>query len=83
MSESDAEIMKALDAAEKSNEWIRKNYEHLRTNYQGKVFAVKDERVVESSESITDLVEQVKKKGEDSASLLIESIPPKGVVYIL
>lgn len=81
--QSDADILKALAEMEKSRDWVSKNYDELRTKHQGKVFAVKDEGVVESSDRITDLLETVEKKGEASAYLLIESIPPKGVVYIL
>jgi len=81
--ESDTEILEALEKTEKNRNWIGEHYGELRTKYEGKVFAVKDEAVIESSGNITDLLENVKKKGEDSSLLLVDSIPPKGVVYIL
>lgn len=80
---SDADILKAIKAREKSLNWISKHYDELRTKYEGKVFAVKDESVVDSNDSVTTLLEDVKKKGEDTALLVIESIPQKGVAYIL
>ncbi len=82
-SESEANILKTLEEMEKSRNWIGKHYDELRAKYEGKVFAVKDERVVYSNESVTSLLEDVKKKGEDTALLVIESIPHKGVAYIL
>jgi SepF-like predicted cell division protein (DUF552 family) len=80
---SEADIIKALEETEKSRAWISKNYDQLRNKFQGKVFAVKNERVVATSESVTKLVEEVKRKGEDPALMLMGSIPPKGVVFIL
>lgn len=80
--ETEADILRALEEAEKSREWVSKNYDQLRTKYQGKVFAVKDEQIVASRDSITELVDEVKDR-KDSAHILIESIPPKGIVFIL
>lgn len=81
--ESDADILKAIEATEKSRNWISKHYDELRAKYEGKVFAVKGDNVVDSNASITALLEDVSKKGEDTAFLVIESIPQKGVAYIL
>ncbi len=80
---SDTDILKTIEATEKSRNWISKHYDELRVKYEGKVFAVKGEDVVDSSDSVTTLLEDVKKKGEDTALLVIESIPQKGVAYIL
>lgn len=80
---SDTDILKTIEATEKSRNWISKHYDELRTKYEGKVFAVRGESVVDSSDSVTTLLEDVKKKGEDTAFLVIESIPQKGVAYIL
>ncbi len=81
--ESEADILKALEAIEKNREWVSKNYQMLQSKYQGKVFAIKDKQIVAVSGNITELVDEVRAKGQDSATLLLESIPPKGVVYIL
>lgn len=81
--QSDADILNALETTEKNRAWVSKNYEQLRNKYQGKVFAVKDEQVVASKERITELVDEVNTKEADAALVLMESIPPKGVVYIL
>lgn len=81
--ESEAEILRALDQTEKSRMWISRNYGELRKKYEGKAFAVVDEKVISAKDSIVDLVNEVKGKGIDSPNLLVESIPPKGVVFIL
>lgn len=80
---SDEDILKAIEKIERSRNWISRHYDELCTKYEGKVFAVKDESVVDSSDSVTTLLEDVKRKGEDTALLVIESIPQKGVAYIL
>jgi len=80
---TDAEVLEAIEKTEKNRNWIAKNYDKLRAQYEGRVFAVKDEKVVESSDNVEHLLEEVNKKGEDTALLVIESIPRKGVAYIL
>ncbi len=80
---SDTDILKTIEATEKSRNWISKHYNELRAKYEGKVFAVKGESVVDSSDSITALLDGFQKKGEDTSLLVIESIPQKGVAYIL
>lgn len=80
---NDAEVLEAIERVEKTRHWIAKNYAKLSAKYQGKVFAVKDETVIESNDNVEHLLEEVNKKGEDTALLVIESIPRKGVAYIL
>ncbi|MDG6991535.1 MAG: hypothetical protein JRM99_09010 [Nitrososphaerota archaeon] len=80
---TDAEVLEAIEKTEKNRKWIARNYDKLRTQYEGRVFAVKDENVLESSDNVEHLLENVSKKGEDTALLVIESIPRKGVAYIL
>jgi hypothetical protein len=83
MEASDAEVLEAIEKVEKTRRWIADNYSKLGAKYQGKVFAVKDETVIESSDNVEHLLEEVNKKGEDTALLVVESIPRKGVAYIL
>lgn len=75
--------MEALDTVERNRSWIAKHYDELRAEYEGRVFAVKDQRVLESSDNVEHLLEDVAKKGEDMALITVESIPRKGVAYIL
>ena len=80
---TDAEVLEAIKKTEKNKNWIARNYAKLKAEYEGKVFAVDNERVVESSDNVEHLLEEVSKKGEDTGFLVIESIPRKGVAYIL
>lgn len=75
--------MEALGKVERNRNWITKHYDELRAKYEGKVFAVKDQRVLESSDNVEHLLEDIAKKGEDMALITVESIPRKGVAYIL
>lgn len=79
---TDAEVLEAIEETERNRKWIAKNYDKLRIQYEGKVFAVKGEKVVGSSDNVENLLEEVNKKGESTA-LLVESIPKRGVTYIL
>lgn len=81
--QTDAEILEALGKVERNRNWIAEHYDELRAKYEGKVFVVRDQKVLESSDNIEHLLEDVRKKGEDTALLTIESIPRKGVTYIL
>lgn len=81
--DNNLDISEVLEKTEKNREWIAKHYDELRKKYKGKVFAVKDERVIEDSDNVEQLLEKVDKKGEDAAYLVIESIPQEGIAYIL
>ena len=72
-----------LQRAEKSNEWIRNHHEELKAKHEGEVFAVTDGRLVATSKSVAGLLEEVKKKGDNPAFLILGSVPPKGVSFIL
>jgi alkanesulfonate monooxygenase SsuD/methylene tetrahydromethanopterin reductase-like flavin-dependent oxidoreductase (luciferase family) len=79
----DSEILQILKAAEEDGKWFSEKYKELRTKYEGKVVAIKNKNVVGDAESVEELVDEVKKKGEDAAYILIETIPPKDVSFIL
>ncbi len=81
--EKDAEILKSLKRAAEDGEWVSKNYDELRERYEGKVFAVKNKRVVESADTVEELRTKLEAKGEKMGFLLIESIPPKDASFIL
>ena len=81
--ENDAQILEALEKVKKSRDWLGKHHEEISAKYQGKVFAMEDEEVVESDENVLELLEKVKDKKRDTAFLIIEAVPQKGVAYIL
>ena len=79
----DKKVVEALDEMEEQRKWVNEHYDELREKYEGKVFAVKDKKVIITSGSITELLEEAKKIGEDPTLLFVDSIPPKGVSFIL
>lgn len=71
-----------LTRLEEDSVWVTKNYENLK-KYQGKVIAVKNKSIIAVSEDVETLIENLDKKNENTACLLLEAIPPKGVSFIL
>jgi hypothetical protein len=79
----DSEILEILKIAEEDGKWFSEKYEELRTKYEGKVVAIKNKNVLGDANSVDELLDKVGKKGEDIAYLLIETIPPRDVSFIL
>lgn len=79
----DSEILEILKIAEEDSKWFSEKYEELRTKYEGKVVAIKNKNVLGDANSVDELLDKVGKKGEDAAYVLIETIPPKDVSFIL
>jgi hypothetical protein len=73
---------KDLERLEEDSEWVTQNYDRLK-KYQGKVVAVKNKDIIAVSENLDTLLEELEKKKEKPACLLLEAIPPKNVSFIL
>lgn len=67
----------------RSFNWVQKKFDELAEKYEGKLVAVEDEEIIASSDSIEDLIAQIKKMGKNPAELLITSFPPRDVLWIL
>lgn len=63
--------------------WISENIKRLRREFEGKVFAVKRKRVIASDDDIVFLLKKLEKQGVNVEDVLIESIPPRNVAFIL
>ena len=79
----DSEILKILKIAEEDSKWLSEKYEELRVQYGGKVVGVRNRNIVGEAESTDELLQKIEKKGEDTAFVLIETIPTKDVSFIL
>jgi hypothetical protein len=79
----DSEILQNLRMAQEDSKWFSDKYKELRAKYEDKVLAIKDKNVIGSADSIEELLGKVQSKGENIALLLIETIPPKDVSFIL
>jgi len=73
---------KTLMMLDNDSQWITENYDKLR-KYEGKVIAVKNKKIIQVSDTLEQLLKKLEEKKENSAFLLIEAIPPKGVSFIL
>jgi len=80
---TDTEILEKLKIAEEDSKWFSEKYDDLRQKFEGKVVAVKNKNIIGDAESVEELLDMVQKKGEDTAYLLIETIPAKDVSFIL
>jgi len=80
---SDSEILEKLKIAEEDSKWFSEKYDDLRRKFEGKVVAVKNKKIIGDAESVEELLNMVQKKGEDTAYMLIETIPAKDVSFIL
>ena len=77
------DIAEVLKRTGKSREWIKEHYEELRAKHAGEVFVVRDEQLVATSKNILELLKEIEKKGENPTFLVMDSIPPKGLSFIL
>jgi hypothetical protein len=73
---------KTLMMLDNDSQWVTENYDKLR-KYEGKVIAVKNQEIIEVSDTLEHLLRKLEERKENSAFLLIEAIPPKGVSFIL
>jgi hypothetical protein len=79
----DSEILEILKVAEEDGKWVSEKYGELQEKYAGRVLAIRNKSVVGNAESIEELLEIVKEKGEDASLILIETVLPKNVSLIL
>lgn len=79
----DSEILEALRVAEEDGKWFSEKYEELRAKYEGRVLGIRNKNILGDAESVGELLDIVQKKGEDTAYMLIETIPAKDVSFIL
>ena len=79
----DSQILEILKKSERDSKWVSEEYDKLRTKYEGKVFAVKNKTVLSHADTVEELVEKLENMGEDVGFLLIETIPPRDLSFIL
>lgn len=79
----DSQILEILKKSEGDSKWVSEEYDKLRTKYEGKVFAVKNKTVLSHADTVEELVEKLENMGEDVGFLLIETIPPRDLSFIL
>lgn len=80
---SEPEVKRLLEKFEESERWFREHYDELAEKYENMLLAIKDKQVISASAEIEGLLEDLKAKKQDIASVYITSIPPKGVAFII
>ena len=80
---SDDQILKILEEAEINSKWVTEKYDELKRMYEGMVFAVKDKKVIHATETMEELLDEMEKRDENMAFLLIESVPSSDLSFIL
>ncbi len=79
----DSQILEILKRVEKDSRWLSENYEEIQSKYEGKIIAIKDSQIICEGSTMDEVLNKLEKKGENISFLLIESIPPKDVSFIL
>jgi len=77
---SDLEL---LNKAEENLEWFKENFSKIQERYPGKVIAIKDKKIIDSTKNSQQLLESLKNKRIDDSEVIIERISPKGEIRIL
>jgi len=71
-----------LEKLDRDSIWLNEHYDELQ-RFQGKVIAIKGKKVIAVQDSLEELLEELEKKNEDPAFLLIQAIPPENIAFIL
>ena len=79
----DSQILEILKKSEGDSKWVSEEYDKLRTKYEGKVFAVRNKTVLSHADTAEELVAKLENMGEDVGLVLIETIPRRGLSFIL
>ena len=77
------EEMAMLEAAEKDNAWLQEHFEEIQKDYPNEFIAISEGNVIADGKNSEDVVSEVKRKGKDPATVLIEFIPQRGLILIL
>ncbi|MHC4444380.1 MAG: DUF5678 domain-containing protein [Planctomycetota bacterium] len=77
------EAMAMLEKAEGDNAWLQEHFEEIQKEHPNEFVAMSEGEVIAEGRSSVDVVNEVKRKGENPAVVLIEFIPEKGLILIL
>ncbi|ODS35904.1 hypothetical protein BEH94_00135 [Candidatus Altiarchaeales archaeon WOR_SM1_SCG] len=80
---STTEIKLSMERFEKDGDWFCDRFNEFQKKYAGKVIAVKNQKIIVVTTKLDDLLKKIRSRGEDPADVYIDSIPEKGVAYIL
>ena len=76
------EESKILETLEEDSRWVTDHYDEIE-KYEGKVIIIKNQKIILSADTLEEALAELEKRGEDTAFLLMETIPPKDASFIL
>ena len=77
-----AELHAHLERLDQDSIWLNAHYDDFQ-KYQGKVIAIKGKQIIAVQDNMEALLEELTKKNENPAFLLIEAVPPENIAFIL
>ena len=77
-----AELRAHLERLDQDSIWLNEHYDDFQ-KYQGKVIAIKGKQIIAVQDNMEALLEELTKKNENPALLLIEAVPPENIAFIL
>lgn len=75
--------LQILKETNNDSEWVTTNYDKLKAKYGSKIIAVKDQKVIAFGADTEDLINKLKEKKVDPCTILLETMPPNSVSFIL
>ncbi len=72
-----------MEQLERDNEWFKSEFDELQEKYQKKFVAIKNEKILESRSNFQELIENLERKKENPAVILIKFIHEKGTSVII
>ncbi|MCK4327471.1 MAG: hypothetical protein KAW41_03250 [Candidatus Diapherotrites archaeon] len=76
-------VVQILKETNEDSEWVTTNYNQLKAKYGSKIIAVKNRQVIESGTDTVNLLKKLQSKGIDPRTVLLETMPPSSVSFIL
>lgn len=75
--------LELLGISEENLNWLNDNYSKIQEEFASKVVAIKDRKVVASSDNVEELLNILKNNKINEEEVLIESVRSKGEIVIL
>lgn len=79
---ADEEILQKLNAFEIGSKFISTNFQNLQKNYGNRFVAVKENKILSSSDTFEGLLKEVNPEEVHKENMIIQFIPAKGEIIL-
>lgn len=79
----DEKEIRKVKSFKRDLEWFKANYEQIKSQYKGQHVAIKDQAIIDSDKDVMVLFRRLRRKYDDTSSLVIEHISERKAEYIL